>query len=150
MFLKTARMGGYPLDLLSNLRYYIDDHRRGAFEVGAPTTDVLDVTGLPAEDFESIARRYAALPGNRRTFGNRLRAFAQCLMAPFIPVYNFDSYDRELRRPFPSNPQFAPESEVWWREHGIDGVAYPGAQLRHKARSVTSRPQAATVSEQPL
>jgi NAD(P)H dehydrogenase (quinone) len=37
-----------PIDLLSNLRYYIDDQKRGAFELGAPTTDVLDVTGRPA------------------------------------------------------------------------------------------------------
>src|ERR1051325_10293950 len=134
MFLKTARMAGYPIDLLSNLRYYIDDHRRGAFEVGAPTTDVLDVTGHPAEDFASIARRYAALPGNRRTFGNRLRALAQFLMAPFSPGYNFERYDRELRRPFPSQPQFAPESEVWRSEHGIGSIADPGTLLRYKAR----------------
>ena len=118
--------------------------------MGAPTSDVLDVTGRPAEDFESIARRYAALPGNRRTFGNRLRAVAQFLTAPFSPGYNFDRYDRELRRPFPSKPQFAPESEVWRREHGIGGFAEPGTQLRYKAYSVTSRPQAATVPGQPL
>ena len=123
MFLKTARMAGYPIDLLSNLRYYIDDHRRGVFELGAPTTDVLDVTGRPAEDFETIARRYAALPGNQRTLGNRLRAFAEFLMAPFVPGYNFDRYDRELRRPFPSSPQFAPESEIWRREHAVESVA---------------------------
>jgi NAD(P)H dehydrogenase (quinone) len=28
-------------------------------------------------------------------------------------------YDRELRRPFPSQPQFAPESRVWRSEHAI-------------------------------
>src|SRR6185312_10535501 len=31
VFMKSARMGNFPIDLLSNLRYYIDDHRRGAF-----------------------------------------------------------------------------------------------------------------------
>ena len=67
LFMKAARMGGLPIDLMSNVRYYIDDHKRGAFELGAPTTDVLDVTGRPAEDFETIARRYAALPRNQRT-----------------------------------------------------------------------------------
>lgn len=150
MFLKTARMGGYRIDLLSNLRYYIDDHRCGAFEVGAPTTDVLDVTGRPAEHFESIARRYAALPGNRRTFGNLLREVAQFLMAPLSPGYNFDRYDRELRRPCPSNPQFAPESEVWRRERGIGAIAEPGTLLRFKASSVTSHNQPATVPGEPL
>jgi hypothetical protein len=141
MFMKAARMGGYPIDLLSNVRYYIDDHKRGAFELGAPTTDVLDVTGRPAENFETIARRYATLPGNQRTFGNWLREFMQFVMAPFSPGYNFDRYDRELRRPFPSEPQFAPESEVWRREHAIGDAANPAATDREKARIAASRGQ---------
>src|ERR1700724_2632545 len=111
MFLKTARMGAYPIDLISGVRYYIDDHIRRAFELGAPTTDVLDVTGRPAEDFETIARRYAALPRNRRTLGNGLRQVAEFMMAPLSPGFDLDRYDRELRRPFPSQPQLAPESK---------------------------------------
>jgi len=119
LFMKTARMAGMSIHLMSNLRYYIDDHKRGAFELGAPTTDVLEVTGRPPEDFETIARRYAALPNNQRTFGSRLRRFAEFMMAPLGPGFNFDRYDRELCRPFPSEPQFAPESKIWRREHGI-------------------------------
>jgi NAD(P)H dehydrogenase (quinone) len=119
LFMKAARMSGYPIDEFSGIRYYIDDHKRGAFELGAPTTDVLDVTGRPAEDFETIARRHAALPRNQRTFGNWLREFAQFVIAPLSPGFNLDRYDRELRRPFPSEPQFAPESRVWLREHAI-------------------------------
>jgi NAD(P)H dehydrogenase (quinone) len=133
MFLKGARMAGYPIDVLSGVRYYIDDHRRGAFELGAPTTDVPDVTGRPAEDFETIARRYAALPRNQRSFGNWVREFAQFLAAPFSPGYNFDHYDRELRRPFPSQPQFAPDSVIWRREHGIAGPANSAASVHKRA-----------------
>lgn len=118
IFLKGARKLGIPIDILSGVRYYIDDHRRGAFELGAPTTDVRDVTGRPAEDFETIARRYAVLPRNQRTLGNRLREFAEFLFTPFSPGYNFDRYGRELRRPFPLEPQLARDSEVWRREHG--------------------------------
>jgi NAD(P)H dehydrogenase (quinone) len=118
LFMKTARMGGLPIDLIGGVRYYIDDHKRGAFELGAPTTDVFDVTGQPAEDFETIARRYAALPRNRRTRGSWLRHFGQFVIAPFSPGFNLDRYDRELRRPIPSEPQFAPESKIWRREHG--------------------------------
>jgi NAD(P)H dehydrogenase (quinone) len=140
MFLKTARMGGYPIDLISGVRYYIDDHMRGAFELGAPTTDVLDVTGRPAEDFETIARRYAALPSNRRTLGNGLRQVAEFMIAPLSPGFNLDRYDRELRRPFPSQPQFAPESKVWRREHAIADAARPAAPGRDKVRpAATSR-----------
>lgn len=117
MFLKSARMSGYPIDLMSGVRYYIDDHRRGAFEVDAPTTDVFDVTGRSPEDFETIARRYAALPANQRTLRNRVRQFA-LMIAPFHRGFDFERYDRELRRPFPSSPQFASESAVWRYEHG--------------------------------
>src|ERR1700720_3669273 len=31
MFMKAARMGGLPIDLVSVMRYYIGDHKRGAF-----------------------------------------------------------------------------------------------------------------------
>src|SRR5262245_38267161 len=117
MFLKGMRMGGFPTGEMSAVRYYVDDHTRGAFEIGAPTTDVLEVTGRPAEDFETIARRYAALPGNRRTLANRLREFTKFLITPLRPGPHLDRYDRELRHPFPSAPQFASESEVWRREH---------------------------------
>jgi NAD(P)H dehydrogenase (quinone) len=141
LFMKGARMSGYPIDVLSNVRYWVEDHKRGAFELGAPTTDVLVVTGRPAEDFETIARRYAALPQNRGTLGNRLREFAQFLMTPLSPGYNFDRYDRELRRPFPSDPRSAPESEVWRREHGIGDPAKSAASVNKKGTSITSRSQ---------
>ena len=36
---------------------------------------------------------------------------------------DLERYDRELRRPFPSAPQFASESEVWRREHLIAPAA---------------------------
>ncbi|HEY2663641.1 MAG TPA: hypothetical protein VGI47_04825, partial [Candidatus Binataceae bacterium] len=38
LFMKSARMSGFPIDVFSGVRYYIEDHRRGAFELGAPTT----------------------------------------------------------------------------------------------------------------
>ena len=141
LFMKAARMAGMSIDLMSNVRYYIDDHKRGAFDLGAPTTDVLDVTGRPAEDFETIARRYAALPQNRRTFGNWVRELAQFMTAPLTPGFNFDRYDRELRRPFPFEPQSAPESKVWRREHGITDPAKPAASVHNMGTSATSPPK---------
>ena len=135
LFMNAARMGGLPIDLMSNLRYYVDDHKRGAFELGAPTTDVLDVTGRPPEDFETIARRYAALPGNRGTLSNWLRELAQFMMAPLSPGFNLGRYDRELRRPFPSDPQFAPDSKVWQREHAAKTTAPGRDNVRPAATS---------------
>ncbi len=45
------------------------------------------------------------------------------MTAPLSPGFNLDRYDRELRRPFPSDPQFAPDSKTWQREHGIGDTA---------------------------
>ncbi len=137
LFLKTARMGGLPIDVINGLRYYIEDHRRGAFEFCAPTSDVFDVTGRLPEDFETVARRYAALPGNPRTLRNTLRQLAQFLITPLSPGFNLDRYARELRIPMPSQPQFAPESEAWRRRHGLH-AASPAA-AGHEAGSVVSR-----------
>ncbi|MGE5205630.1 MAG: NmrA family NAD(P)-binding protein [Chlamydiota bacterium] len=142
LFMKTARMAGMPIELMSNVRYYIEDHKRGVFELGAPTTDVLDVTGRLPEDFETIARRYAALPGNQRTFKNWLRTVVQFLITPLSPGFNFDRYELELHHPFPSQAQFASESDAWRREHGIIEAAKPAMRGRDKARpAATSRAQ---------
>jgi NAD(P)H dehydrogenase (quinone) len=142
LFMKTARMGGMPIELMSNVRYYIDDHKRGVFELGAPTTDVLEVTGRPSEDFETIARRYAVLPGNQRTFGNWLRTVAQFLITPLSPGFNFDRYDRELRCPFPLDPQFALDSKVWQRKQAIADAGKTTTLVRDNARpAATSHAQ---------
>jgi hypothetical protein len=98
-------------------RVVVAELLQAGYRVGAPTTDVLEATGRPAEDFETIARRYPALPRNRLTLGNRMREFAEFLIAPLRPGPNLDRYDRELRRPFPSAPQFATESGAWRSEH---------------------------------
>jgi NAD(P)H dehydrogenase (quinone) len=128
LFLKSARLAGVPIEVLSNLRYYIEDHKEGAFETGAPTNDVLELTGRPPENFETIARRYAAQPQNQRKIGNWLREFAQFMVAPFVPAFNLDRYDRELRRPFPSEPRLAVESAIWRDEHDVVAAIDRGSQ----------------------
>lgn len=135
LFLKSARQAGLSLDVLNALRYYIDDHRLGAFELGAPTTDVLDVTGQPAEEFEAISRRYASRFENRKTLANWLRTVARFLIAPLKGGVNAVRYERELRSPVPSEAQFAPESKIWRREHGIGTTtsAEPAPQLHSQS-----------------
>jgi NAD(P)H dehydrogenase (quinone) len=60
-------------------------------------------------------------------------------MAPLSPGYNFDRYDRQLRRPFSSDPQFAPESEIWRREHSIGDTANSAVSVHKQGTSATSR-----------
>jgi len=83
------------------------------------------VTGRRVEDFETIARRYAALPRNQPTFGNWLREFGQFILAPLSPGFDLNRYDRELRPPVPSSPQSATDSKVWRQEHAIANAMPP-------------------------
>ena len=96
LFLKAARTANVGAFLVSNLRYYVEDHSQGAFALGAPTNHVLEVTGRPAEDFETTARRYAARPGAQRNFTNWLRTFVAFMRTPLVPGYNPERLDREL------------------------------------------------------
>jgi NAD(P)H dehydrogenase (quinone) len=117
MFVRTARIQGVSPFLLSGLRYYIEDHKQGAFEIGAPTNDVLEVTGRQPEDFETIARRYAALPEAQQNFKNWLHTFLEFMQVPMRLGYNLDKFDREQGFPFPPTPQFAMKSESWKATH---------------------------------
>jgi len=42
--------------------------------------------------------------------------------------FNLKRYDRELRGPFPSEPQFAADSPVWIREHALTGFMFRGLE----------------------
>ena len=48
------------------------DAMRGAFAIGAPNDTVRELTGKDAEDFETVARRHAALPESRQSLRVRL------------------------------------------------------------------------------
>jgi uncharacterized protein YbjT (DUF2867 family) len=113
LFLKAARLQDSSAFLLSGLRYYVEDHKQGAFAFAAPNDDVREATGGPAEDFETTARRYAAAPEVQRTFGNGLRAFAQFMRIPFSHGYDLDRYDRGLGFPAPPEPRLAMADERW-------------------------------------
>lgn len=75
LFLKGVRALGYPDFMITQLYWFVQDYRRNAFGVGAPTDAVLEVGGAPPEPFDQIVRAYLAAPGQRRrTAGTRLRA----------------------------------------------------------------------------
>jgi hypothetical protein len=143
LFMKSARIAGVPIEILSNVRYYIEDHKQGAFELCAPTSDVFELTGRHPEDFETIATRYAAQPHNQRTLRNWFRQCALFMLAPFVPGFNFDRYDRELRRPFPSAPRYAVESAIWRDEHELTDGIQPVAPIQKNLQAaVPGRSQA--------
>lgn len=128
LFLKAARLRGLPAFDMSGFRFYVEDHKQGAFEFGAPTTDVLDVTGRPAEDFETTARRYAADPAAKRTLANGVKAFADFLRTPLSPGYDLDAYDRRMRFPMPSAPRYVMQDTRWMAEHAAQAAAAEDAR----------------------
>ena len=119
MFYKAARMDGIDRFLLSQLAAYMQDHDRGAFEMGAPTSHVLDVTGRPPESFEAITRRHAAQPQAQRTAGNLIRTFAGSMSVPMRPGINPRRFADTLWMPQPERPSLSADSTLWREEHGV-------------------------------
>jgi NAD(P)H dehydrogenase (quinone) len=120
MFLKAARRLGLSAFEQSGVRRYIEEHRRDAFELGAPTNDVYEVTGQAPEDFETIARRYAALPEARRSFANKWRALADFMRIGLTAAYDLDRYEVDQQHPSPARPRLAVDSAVWRIEHDVE------------------------------
>lgn len=129
LFLKAARIQGVGAFELSGNRYYLADHMLGAFELGAPTTDVFAVTGRHPEDFATIARRYAASPLARRSVGAGLRAWGTFLRTPLSPGYDLDRFERELGFPVPPEPRLAMADERWRSERGALLLPAPTVRL---------------------
>jgi hypothetical protein len=123
LFVKAAYLYGEPLALLGCMEHYIEEHRRGAFAIGAPTDDVVRVTGRPPESFEAVARRLAALPENRRSASRTLREFARFMWLPFARVPNIRRYVRGLHIAAPAATQYSSESTAWRREHSVAETA---------------------------
>jgi uncharacterized protein YbjT (DUF2867 family) len=125
MFLKAARGANIGEFLVSNLRYYVEDHKQGAFALAAPTNHVLEITGCPAEDFETTARRYAARPEAPRNFGNQLRTFIDFMRTPLSAGYHPERFEHGLRFPMPRAPRLAMNNERWKTEHRAQFIECP-------------------------
>ena len=137
LFLKVARRQGVDPFQISSLRYYIEDNKNGGFAFeGGVTTVLEDLTGAPAESFETTARRYAAMPFARQTLGNRLKAFANFNLTLLYPGYDLKRIDRAFGFPMPPNPSFSIEDERWRREHSQMMAAQPRVQPLKRLKAV--------------
>ena len=117
MFLKAATAQGLATTFdIASVRYYAQDLRGGTFAVGAPTTDVEEITGTPAESFETIARRYVArpdliVPGLQA--GTKLGALAFMLKMMLTRAPDLDRWERGRGYPMLEAPVLAHESDEW-------------------------------------
>ncbi len=80
---------------------------------------VEEITGQPAEEFETTVRRYLTMPFARKTLSNRLRALLQFGLVPFTPSYNLKQFERQHLYPVATNPQFVMSSDRWQAEHSL-------------------------------
>ncbi len=137
LLLKAARMDGNPQSMLAIFGYYLQDNVAGAFALGGVTQDVLNVTGRPAESFETIVRRHAAHPSLEQTLSNKARALAQFMTVPFRPGCNPRSYARQHGFPLPEQPLLAMQNESWKTEHSSQtliqsiATASPASRYSH-------------------
>ncbi len=119
MFYKAARMDGFEPFLLSQMGAFLTDHDRGAFELGGPTSHVLEVTGRAPESFEVVTRRYAARPEALRNASNFLATLADFMSVPLRPGCHPKKFERTLMMPQSSRPVLSADSEFWRHEHGV-------------------------------
>ena len=94
------------------------------------------MTGVPAEDFETTSRRYAARPEARRNFANWLRTLVDFMRTPVRVGYNPERLERELRFPMPPAPRLAMANERWKVEHGAQSAQRPLMENRAMSRNL--------------
>ena len=115
---KVAQQQGVDPYQISALRHYMEDMKRGTFSFeGGVTSVVADLTGAPAESFETTARRYAAMPFARQTLFNRLKALVDFMLTPLYPGYNFARWDQRMRLPQTAHPTFSVDDDQWRKHH---------------------------------
>ena len=118
MFVKAGILQGYPAFQISQLRHYFEEHKRSALTVNAPNDVVREIGGREPEDFETIARRYAAShPDAVRTWGNKLKAirfFARLMM---MRTPDMDRYGRRQNHASIENAVYSSDSDEWLAAH---------------------------------
>ena len=116
MFVKAARAFGFPEFEIAQMRYYAEEIRRGAFEIGAPTDHVELVSGRRPETFEQIARRYIANPARihpSMTIGSKLNAWAFMARMLVTRVPDYDRWERERGHPMLKHALLSLDSKEW-------------------------------------
>lgn len=134
----AAALGASPFEM-SSMRHYVAELAGGAFAVGAPSGHVEELTGRPAEDFESIARRYFAepdlvVPGLRA--GSKLDALSSLARIMLGRVPDYDRWEDERGLPRLRDPVFAHDDPTW-RQHAEAKELYllPDTARRPRSRS---------------
>ena len=141
MFAKAAKALGFPEFEISQMRYFSEELLRGAYEIGAPTDHVEQVTGQKPEFFEQTARRYIHNPSlidPRLTLRSKLEAFAFMVRMMFSRVPNFDQWERNRGHHQLHNPRLAQDNTDWvfTAERQQANLLHPNSESTRELREV--------------
>ncbi len=115
MFGKIGRSLGLPDYTTGQVLHYLSDYQRNAFGKSAPTSVVEEIGGRPAEDFETIARRYLA-PSMRRNVGTTIGATRRMMMGMMAGMSNLKVISRVDDYKL-TNLTYAADSKDWLKIH---------------------------------
>ncbi|HWL87287.1 MAG TPA: NmrA family NAD(P)-binding protein [Polyangiaceae bacterium] len=136
-FSKAAIASGVTPFELASIRRYLEELAGGTFATGAPTGHVEELTGRPADDFDTVARRYFAEPSliapGMHT-GSKFEAIAFLVRMMFARVPDLDRWEDARDLPRLARPVLAHESPAW-RSHAE-------AQRLYILPDLVSRPKA--------
>jgi NAD(P)H dehydrogenase (quinone) len=120
LFLKSLQYMKIPVHLQAQVRRYVEDYRRGSFEIGTPNDVVLEMTGKPAEDFDTIIRRYIKKNDDvtRPTFGNKLKAIRGFIKLVFTGAVDLDKLEKDRGYPILKDPIYSIDYTPWLQSHG--------------------------------
>jgi NAD(P)H dehydrogenase (quinone) len=116
MFSKAAKALGVSDFEISQIRHYTDALRNGAYEIGAPTNHVEQITGRKPESFEATARRYLADPAlidPRLANGGKLAAMAFMFRMLLTRAPDMDRWERDRGHAMLDAPALATDNAEW-------------------------------------
>ena len=125
LFLKSLQFMKIPAHFQAQVRRYVEDYRKGSFEIGAPNDTVLEMTGKPAEDFETIIRRYIKDHDDvtRPTFGNKLKAIRGFIKLVFTGAVDLDKLEKDREYPVLKDPKYSIDYAPWLQSHSEQHAA---------------------------
>ncbi len=118
LMLKMLRSYGFPQRDASQVIHYIKDGYNGAFTINAPTKTVQKIVGKPADDFETITRRYLKdNPMVKQSIMNKLKTMGIMMTAMITSKWKMTEFEKN--QGFPLFKQMMPsnDSEEWKMEH---------------------------------
>jgi uncharacterized protein YbjT (DUF2867 family) len=123
MFLKAMESQKFYQLFITHFRYYMKDYRENSFALGSPNHVVEELTGRPAEDFVTIARRYAdEMPEAKRTFTNKLRGMKNFAKILVTKTPDIEAIERAWELPRISSGRMAGQNPAWLRTHNSDNA----------------------------